>query len=122
MAQTRKASGGSATAARRASGSSRAAATQDRAASNGGGSSSALNKTAFSIATAMAGAAVGMALGQRQAKRPKKVLGISIPGTGGGGTDGLAKNVGEASKQLARLADEVRTTRKKAEEIGKALS
>ena len=76
---------------------------------------------AFPVASAMAGAAAGMALSQRNAKRPKKVLGISIPRTGGGGTDGLAKNVGEVAKQIGRLADEVRTGRQKAEEIGKAL-
>jgi hypothetical protein len=69
----------------------------------------------------MAGAAAGMALAQR-GRRRKKVLGVRIPGTGSGGVDDLAKSVGQASKQLARLADEVNTGRKKAEEIGKALS
>jgi hypothetical protein len=76
----------------------------------------------FPVASAMGGAAAALALAQRRDKRRKKVLGISIPGTGGSSVDGLAKNVGEAGKQLARLADEVRTGRKKAEEIGKALS
>jgi hypothetical protein len=69
----------------------------------------------------MAGAAAGMALAQR-GRRRKKVLGVGIPGTGSGGMDDLAKSVGQAGKQLARLADEVNTGRKKAEEIGKALS
>jgi hypothetical protein len=63
-----------------------------------------------------------MALSQRQAKRRKRVLGVPVPGTGAHGVDGLAKNIGAAGKQLARLADEVRTGRQKAEEIGKALS
>jgi len=76
----------------------------------------------FPVASAMAGAAAALALAQRRGSRRKKVLGISIPGTGTGGVDALAKNLGEAGKQLARLADEVRTGRKKAEEIGKALS
>jgi len=79
-----------------------------------------VKSVAFPVASAMAGAAAGMALRQRQAKRRKKVLGVSIPGTGGG-SDGLARNVGDAARQLARLADEVRTGRQKAEEIGRAL-
>ena len=74
----------------------------------------------FPLATAMAGAAAALAMAQRKNHR-KKVFGVSIPGTGSG-NDGLARNVGEAAKQLARLADEVRTGRKKAEEIGRALS
>jgi 1-aminocyclopropane-1-carboxylate deaminase/D-cysteine desulfhydrase-like pyridoxal-dependent ACC family enzyme len=79
-----------------------------------------VKSVAFPVASAMAGAAAGMALKQRQTKRRKKVLGISIPGSGGN-SNGLASNVGEAAKQLARLADEVRTGRQKAEEIGRAL-
>jgi hypothetical protein len=135
-------SGGS-KAPRSGSGSSRAAAATQRSASpsasaNGADTSSrglsavagavgdagkyVVKNAAFPVATAMAGAAAGIALGQRQSKRRKKVLGVPIPGTRSGGVDGLAKNVGEAGKQLARLADEVRTGRKKAEEIGKALS
>jgi len=60
---------------------------------------------------------------RRQVRREERRISCG-DGDGGrsGGVDGLAKNVGEAGKQLARLADEVRTGRKKAEEIGKALS
>ena len=86
----------------------------------GSAGKSVAKNIAFPVASAMAGAAAAMALGQRNTKRPKKVLGVSIPGTGGG-HDGLAKNVGEVAKQIGRLADEVRTGRQKAEEIGKAL-
>ena len=50
-----------------------------------------------------------------------KVLGVPIPGTGRG-LDGVAKEIGKAGKQLGTLANEVRTTREKAEDIGKALS
>jgi hypothetical protein len=82
---------------------------------------SVTRSAAFPVATAMAGAAAALAMAQRKANRRKKVLGVSIPGTGSS-ADGLARNVGEAAKQLARLADEVRTGRKKAEEIGRALS
>jgi hypothetical protein len=82
---------------------------------------SVTRSAAFPLATAMAGAAAALAMAQRKSSRRKKVLGVSIPGTGSS-SDGLARNVGEAAKQLARLADEVRTGRKKAEEIGRALS
>jgi len=141
---SRRSSGGSSAAARRSGNSqSRAASSSQRstsrsASSNGSDSSpgglsaaasaigeagkSVTKSAIFPVASAMAGAAAALALAQRRGNRRKKVLGISIPGTGASGVDGLAKNVGEAGKQLARLADEVRTGRKKAEEIGKALS
>jgi hypothetical protein len=60
-------------------------------------------------------------LGSRFARRPKRVLGIKVPGTGGG-LDGLAKQIGKAGKQLGELTDEVRATRQKAERVGKAIS
>jgi hypothetical protein len=121
--RSRSASNGSSAA--RASAERTASQTSSNGAEAGqgvvGAVGSVVKSAAFPVASAMAGAAAAMALGQRNAKRPKKVLGVSIPGTGGHGTDGLAKNVGEVAKQLARLADEVRTGRQKAEEIGKAL-
>jgi Pyruvate/2-oxoacid:ferredoxin oxidoreductase gamma subunit len=58
----------------------------------------------------------------RKGKAPKKVLGVKIPGTGGSGFDGLADNVGNAAKQLGKLASEVREARQRAEKVGKALS
>jgi hypothetical protein len=114
VAQTRNASARSSSSSRRTSNQS------DNSRSNGAGPAP-LTRVAYPVATAMAGAAAGMALAQR-GKRRKKVLGMSIPGTGSSGVGDLAKSVGDASKQLARLADEVSTGRKKAEEIGKALS
>jgi len=67
-------------------------------------------------------------LGTRIARKPKRVLGVPIPGTGRG-LDGVAKQVGKAgkqfkktSKQIGDLTDEVRAARKKAEEVGKAIS
>ena len=69
-----------------------------------------------------------MVLGQRMGNRPKKVLGVRVPGTGHG-LDGVAKQVKKAGKQLKQtskqigdLTDEVRTARQKAEEVGKAIS
>jgi hypothetical protein len=67
-------------------------------------------------------------LGRNMGHKPKRVLGLKIPGTGGG-LDGVAKQVKKtgkqvqkASKQVAELTDEVRTARKKAEDVGKAIS
>jgi hypothetical protein len=79
------------------------------------------------VVTAVAGAAAGVVGGMilgRKGKAPKKVLGLKVPGTGGGGMnfDGLAKNVGNAASQLGKLAGEVREARERAEKVGKALS
>jgi hypothetical protein len=70
----------------------------------------------------------GVVLGKRLASKPKRVLGVPVPGTGRG-LDGVAKQVGKAgkqfrttSKQIGELTDEVRAARKKAEEVGKAIS
>jgi hypothetical protein len=67
-------------------------------------------------------------LGRSLGNKPKKILGVRIPGTGNG-LDGVAKQVKKAgkqfkktSKQVAELTDEVRTARKKAEDVGKAIS
>jgi hypothetical protein len=56
------------------------------------------------------------------------VFGVPVPGTGRG-LDGVAKQVkkagkqvGRTSKQIAELTDEVRAARKKAEDVGKAIS
>jgi hypothetical protein len=70
-------------------------------------------------ATAALGAAAGV-LVERRHRRPHKVLGIPIPGTGNGGN--LAKEIRRAGEQFGHLASEVRTTRKKAEDVGKAIS
>ena len=60
-------------------------------------------------------------LGSKLGRKPKRVLGVKVPGTGSG-VDGLAKQVGKAGKQLARLTDEVRTAREKAEQVGTVIS
>jgi hypothetical protein len=82
------------------------------------------------IAGLVTGAAglVGGAVLATRGKKPKKVLGLPVPGTGGG-VDGLAKQVGKAakqfkkaSKQVGELTDEVRAAREKAEQVGKAIS
>jgi hypothetical protein len=80
------------------------------------------------IATGAAGLIGGVVLGTRMGRKPKKVLGIPVPGTGNGLHD-VAKQVGKAgkqfkkaSKQVSQLTDEVRSAREKAEEVGKIIS
>jgi hypothetical protein len=67
-------------------------------------------------------------LGKTLGNKPKRILGMKVPGTGAG-LDGVAKQVNKtgkqfdrASKQVAELTDEVRTARKKVEDVGKAIS
>jgi hypothetical protein len=108
--------------------SSRASSRQSSGTPSGSGNGSANGATTMDrvkgavvpVTSVALGAVAGVVLGQLQAKRRKTVLGIPIPGTGRG-SDGLAKSIGEASKQFARLADEVNTSRRKAEQVGKAL-
>ena len=80
------------------------------------------------VATAAAGLVGGVVVGTRLGNKPKKVLGIKVPGTGAG-LNGVAKQVkkagkqiGKTSKQIGALTDEVRSARKKAEDVGKAIS
>ena len=76
----------------------------------------------------VAGLVGGVLLGSKFAKKPKKVLGVKVPGTGAG-IDGFTKQVGKAgkqftkaSKQLGELTDEVRSAKEKAEQVGKVIS
>jgi phage-related tail protein len=80
------------------------------------------------VATAAAGLVGGVVLGKRLNGRPRRVLGVRVPGTGAGLSD-VAKQVkkagkqfGKTTKQIGELTDEVRTARKKAEDVGKAIS
>jgi hypothetical protein len=80
------------------------------------------------VVTAAAGLVGGVVLGTRMNHKPKKVLGMPIPGTGSGLT-GVAKQVKKSGKQakkvgkqIGELTEEVRAARKKAEDVGKAIS
>jgi hypothetical protein len=80
------------------------------------------------VATAAAGLVGGVVLGTRLNRKPRKVFGVRVPGTGHG-LDGVAKQVkkagkqlGKTSKQIGELTDEVRSARQKAEDVGKAIS
>jgi hypothetical protein len=83
------------------------------------------------VATA-AGLIGGAVLGARVAGKPKKVLGVPVPGTGNGlgrqvgkaakRVGKAGKQAGKAGKQLGEFTDEIRTARRKAEELGKAVN
>jgi hypothetical protein len=80
------------------------------------------------MATGAAGLVGGAVLGTRLAKKPKRVLGMRVPGSGRG-MDDVVKQVGKAgkqfkkaSKQVGQLTSEVQAARKKAEDLGKAIS
>jgi len=80
---------------------------------------------ALTVAATAAGLVVGDVLGARASAKPKKVLGIPIPGTGNSLTKQVGKagkQAGKAGKQFAELAQEVREARRKAEEVGKAIT
>jgi hypothetical protein len=82
----------------------------------------AVKNVGVPVASAAVGAVAATALEQRRANRRRKVLGVPLPRVRGVEFDGLAKSIGEAGKQFGRLADEVRQSREKAEQVGKALS
>ena len=80
------------------------------------------------MATGAAGLVGGAVLGTRLAKKPKRVFGIRVPGSGRD-MDDVVKQVGKAgkqfkkaSKQVGQLASEVQAARKKAEDLAKAIS
>jgi hypothetical protein len=105
----------------KSAGSSRAkASSKPKGASrNGAAPTAKLKGPATAGLAAAAGVVGGAVLGSRLATKPKKVLGVPVPGTG---RNGLAKQVGKAAKQLGELTEEVRAARKKAEDVGKAIS
>ena len=84
-----------------------------------------LKGPAVAGAVGAAGLLGGAVLGARAAGKPKKVMGVPIPGTGRGLSKQVGKTrkqVGKAGKQVGQLAVEVRAARKKAEEVGKAIT
>jgi len=119
-------SSGSSASRSRSSRSSSASSRQNASAisaqqrNGGGGVAGTIKNLAVPAVTAAAGIVGGVVL-ERRHKRPRKVLGVPIPGTGSG-MNGLTKEVRKAGKQFGKLASEVQTTRKKAEDIGNALS
>jgi hypothetical protein len=123
--------GSSRTAASRSRSASSSSRQRQQSAASGNGGSGGGSKTATTIlagAGTVAGLVGGVVLGSKYARKPKRVLGVKVPGTGGG-LDGLAKQVGKAGKQfkkangqLSELTAEVRSAREKAEQVGKVIS
>jgi hypothetical protein len=94
------------------------------AGNNGGTDKSAaqtITQVAIPAVTGALGVAGGVLLGRTALKRNRKVLGIPVPGVKIDMAD-MSKQIGEAGKQLSRLANEVKTARERAEKIGKAIT
>jgi hypothetical protein len=73
-----------------------------------------------SVVSATIGVAGGVLLGRNALRQSRKVLGVPMPSKIDLG--GVGQQLGEAGRQFARLAGEVRSLREKAEQIGRALS
>jgi hypothetical protein len=71
---------------------------------------------------AAAGIAGGVLLGRTIAKRPKKVLGVTIPRPRQTDFSDVVRSVNAAGRQFGKLAGEVKVARQKAEQVGKALN
>ena len=74
----------------------------------------------ISALTAAIGVAGGVALGRSTARRDRKVLGMPVPEKIDLG--GIGHQIGDAGRQLGKLASEVRTVREKAEQVGRILT
>jgi hypothetical protein len=118
----------SARSSRGSSASSKTKARSTRAKSNRSKGRSNGAATALAGLGTVVGLVGGVVLGSKFARKPKRVLGVKVPGTGAG-VDGLAKQIGKAgkeftraSRQLGQLTDEVRSAKQKAEQVGKAIS
>lgn len=105
----------------RAAGASRRTR-QTAANANGQGVPDAVTRVAVPVVTAALGVAGGALLGRQALQRRRKVLGVPVPNAPKVDLAGVAQQVGEAGRQFARLAGEVRAVRDKAEQIGRALS
>lgn len=83
------------------------------------GSGGAISNIVIPLATATIGVAGGVLLGRNARQRTKKVLGIPIPINVDFGD--VTTQIGQAGKQLGKLASEVQAVREKAEQIGRAV-
>ncbi len=70
--------------------------------------------------TATLGVAGGVLLGRTALQRDKKVLGMRIPDVKID-MGGVSKQIGEAGRQLGRLAREMQIAREKAEKVSRAI-
>lgn len=86
---------------------------------NSGGSRGAISNVLIPVATATIGVAGGVLLGRSARQKTRKVLGIPVPINVDFGD--VTSQIGQAGKQLGKLASEVQAVREKAEQIGKAV-
>jgi hypothetical protein len=92
-------------------------------------SNASINKPiVIGVAAGAAGLVGGAVLGTRLAGKPKRVLGVRVPGSGRG-LDDVAKRVGKAGKefskageQVGQLTSEVQAARNKADEIRRVIT
>ncbi len=92
----------------------------DKASSNGHDSSGgSIANLAAPVLTGAIGIAGGIILGRRALGRDRRVLGVPVPAKFD--FTGVGEQIGEAGKQLGKLAGEVRSVREKAEQIGRIL-
>jgi hypothetical protein len=73
------------------------------------------------VATATIGVAGGVLLGRNARQRSRKLFGIPMPTINVDLAD-VSQQIGQAGKQLGKLAREVQTVREKAEQVGRAVS
>ena len=110
------------------SGSGRSKASESGNASDSKPARSAGKAVVAGVATGAAGLVAGAVLGTRLGKKPKRIFGVRVPGTGRGLHD-VVKQVGKASKefkkasgQVGQLTSEVQATRQKAVEIARVIT
>jgi hypothetical protein len=87
---------------------------------NGGGGKGTISNIVIPVATATIGVAGGVLLGRNARSRNRKVLGIPVPIKVDFGD--MTQQIGQAGKQLGKLAREVQAVREKAEQIGRAVT
>ena len=83
---------------------------------------------AVGVATGAAGLVGGAVLGALLGSRPKRILGVRVPGSGRGLED-VVKQAGKTSKQfrnasreVGQLTSEVQAARRKVQELGRIIT
>ena len=89
------------------------------AASNG--SHSPIGRVVIPAATAALGVAGGVILGRNASQRKPELFGMRLPNVNIDFAD-VGKQIGQAGRQLGRLASEIQAAREKAEKVSKAIS
>jgi hypothetical protein len=79
-----------------------------------------MSKIVVPVATATIGVAGGVLLGRSGRQKNRKLLGLEFPTKVD--LTGVGQQLGEAGRQLGKLASEVRSVREKAEQIGRAFN